>query len=76
MQDTHRRFDDVLEALEQERQRVDEDFRRLMVAAAYLRTLLSSVVACGDGVVLLGDDSLGNGATPQCFLRGYRRSNR
>ena len=34
------RFDEVLYALEQERQRVDEDLRRFTVAAAYLRTLL------------------------------------
>jgi hypothetical protein len=31
-----------------------------------------SVVARSDGVVLLGDDSLGNGATPQ--VAGARRS--
>ena len=35
-----RRFDEVLDTLEQERQRVDEDLRRLVVAAAYLRTML------------------------------------
>src|SRR5215217_5661539 len=34
------RFDEVLYDLEQERQRVDEDLRRLAVVAAYLRTLL------------------------------------
>ena len=34
------RFDEVLYDLEQERLRVDEDLRRLAVAAAYLRTLL------------------------------------
>ena len=35
-----RRFDEVLYELEQERQCVDEDLRRLTAAAAYLRTLL------------------------------------
>ena len=34
------RFEEVLYDLEQERLRVDEDLRRLAVAAAYLRTLL------------------------------------
>ena len=34
------RFDDVLYDLEQERQRVDEDLKRLTAAAAYLRAYL------------------------------------
>ena len=34
------RFDEVLYVLEHERERVDEDFRRLTLAAAYLRALL------------------------------------
>ena len=34
------RFDEVLYDLEQERQRADEDLRRLTAAAAYLRALL------------------------------------
>jgi hypothetical protein len=34
------RFSEVLDTLEQERQRVDEDLRRLVIAAAYLRTML------------------------------------
>ncbi len=33
-------FDEVLDALEQERRSVDEDLRRLTAAAAYLRALL------------------------------------
>ena len=40
MQETQGRFDEVLSLLEQERQRFNEDFRRLTVAAAYLRALL------------------------------------
>ena len=40
MQDERRRFDKVLDELEQERQRVDEDLRRLVVAAAHLRAML------------------------------------
>jgi hypothetical protein len=41
MQDEQRRFDEVLDdALERERQRFDEDLRRLTLAAAYLRPLL------------------------------------
>ena len=40
MQDTRRRFDEALYALEQARRRADEDLRRLTVAAAYLRALL------------------------------------
>ena len=40
MQDTQWRFNEVLDTLEQERQRVDEDLRRLTVAAAYLRAML------------------------------------
>ncbi len=40
MQDAQRRFDEVLDALERERQRFDEDLRRLILAAAYLRPLL------------------------------------
>jgi hypothetical protein len=40
MHDKRHRFNEVLETLEQERQRVDEDLRRLVVAAAYLRTML------------------------------------
>jgi len=40
MQDERQRFSEVLDALEQERQRVDEDLRRLVVAAAYLRAML------------------------------------
>lgn len=39
MQDAQRRFDEVLDALERERQRFDEDLRRLTLAA-YLRWLL------------------------------------
>ena len=35
-----RRFDEVLYVLEQERERFDEDLRRLTVAAACLRALL------------------------------------
>ena len=34
------RFDEVLCMLEKERERFDEDLRRLTVAAAYLRALL------------------------------------
>jgi hypothetical protein len=34
------RFDEVLYELEEERLRVDEDLRRLVAAAAYLRSLL------------------------------------
>ena len=34
------RFDEVLCMLEHERERVDEDLRRLILAAAYLRDLL------------------------------------
>jgi hypothetical protein len=40
MQDTQHRFDEVFDALEQERERFDEDLRRLTIAAAYLRSLL------------------------------------
>ena len=40
MQDEQQRFDEVLDALERERQRFDEDLKRLAVAAAYLRPLL------------------------------------
>jgi hypothetical protein len=41
MPDTKKgRFDEVLCMLEHERERVDEDLRRLTVAAAYLRALL------------------------------------
>jgi hypothetical protein len=40
MQETPRRFDEVLYMLEQERKRFDEDLRRLTIAAAYLRALL------------------------------------
>ncbi len=40
MQDERQRFSEVLDTLEQERQRVDEDLRRLVVAAAYLRAML------------------------------------
>jgi hypothetical protein len=40
MNTTQQRFDEVLDELERERQRVDEDLRRLTVAAAYLRALL------------------------------------
>jgi hypothetical protein len=40
MYDERRRFSEVLDTLEQERQRVDEDLRRLVIAAAYLRTML------------------------------------
>jgi hypothetical protein len=40
MQDAQRRFDEVLDALERERQRFDEDLKRLTLAAAYLRPLL------------------------------------
>lgn len=40
MQDAQRRFDEVLGALERERQRFDEDLRQLTLAAAYLRPLL------------------------------------
>jgi hypothetical protein len=40
MQDAQRGFDEVLDALERERQRFDEDLRRLTLAAAYLRPLL------------------------------------
>ena len=35
-EDTQHRFDEVLDALKQERQRVDEDLKRLTAAAAYL----------------------------------------
>ena len=34
------RFDEVLWMLEQERERFDEELRRLTIAAGYLRTLL------------------------------------
>ena len=34
------RFDEVLRMLEHERERLDEDLRRLTLAAAYLRDLL------------------------------------
>jgi hypothetical protein len=34
MRDAQRRFDEVLDALERERQRFDEDLKRLIVAAA------------------------------------------
>ena len=40
MRDTHHRFDEVLDALERERQRFDDDLRRFAIAAAYLRALL------------------------------------
>jgi len=40
MRDEQRRFDEVLDALERERQRFDEDLRRLTLAAVYLRPLL------------------------------------
>ena len=40
MQDTQQRFDEVFDALKQERQRVDENLRRLTAAAAYLRAYL------------------------------------
>ena len=40
MYDERQRFSEVLDTLEKERQRVDEDLRRLVVAAAYLRTML------------------------------------
>ena len=40
MQDTQQRFDEVLCALKQECQRVDEDLKRLTAAAAYLRAYL------------------------------------
>jgi hypothetical protein len=40
MRDAQLRFDEVLDALERERQRFDEDLRRLTAAAAYLRALL------------------------------------
>ena len=40
MRDEQQRFDEVLDALERERQRFDEDLKRLIVAAAYLRPLL------------------------------------
>jgi hypothetical protein len=40
MHDTSWRFNEVLYTLEQERQRADEDLRRLTAAAAYLRALL------------------------------------
>ena len=39
MRDAQRRFDEVLDAPERERQRFDEDLKRLIVAA-YLRPLL------------------------------------
>jgi hypothetical protein len=39
-EDTRQRFDEVLDALKQERQRVDEDLKRLTAAAAYLRAYL------------------------------------
>lgn len=39
-EDTQHRFDEVLDALKQERQRVDEDLKRLTAAAAYLRGYL------------------------------------
>jgi hypothetical protein len=34
------RFDEVIRKLEEERQRVDEDLKRFVVVAAYLRSLL------------------------------------
>ena len=37
------RFDEVLWMLEHERERLDEDLRRLTLAAAYLRDLLLPV---------------------------------
>jgi hypothetical protein len=40
MQEMQQRFDEVLDALKQERQRVDEDLKRLTAAAAYLRGYL------------------------------------
>jgi hypothetical protein len=40
MYDTQQRFNEVLDTLEQERQRVNENLRRLTVAAAYLRAML------------------------------------
>jgi hypothetical protein len=55
MQDEQQRFDEVLDALDQERQRFDEDLKRLIVAAAYLRPLLppdardAGVGPSGDG---------------------------
>ena len=39
MRDEQQRFDEVLDALERERQRFDEDLKRLIVAA-YVRPLL------------------------------------
>jgi len=40
MRDEQQRFNEVLDALERERQRFDEDLKRLIAAAAYLRPLL------------------------------------
>jgi hypothetical protein len=60
-----RRFDEVLYELEQERQCVDEDLRRLTAAAAYLRTLLphkrlisAFVLVVHGSVALPGTDNL------------------
>ena len=48
VEDMKLRFDEVLYDLEQERLRVDEDLRRVAVAAAYLRTFfLPPAVAAG-----------------------------
>jgi hypothetical protein len=40
VKDTHSIFDEVLEMLQQERRRFDEDLERLTVAATYLISLL------------------------------------
>jgi hypothetical protein len=53
MHDERQRFSEVLDTLEQERQRVDEDLRRLVVAAAYLRAMLPERRR-EDDVALLG----------------------
>jgi hypothetical protein len=53
------RFEEALEALEQERQRVDEDLRRLTAAAAYLRALLPIRRRSGRVALLLGAASFG-----------------
>ena len=55
MRDEQQRFDEVLDALERERQRFDEDLKRLTVAAAYLRPLLPHD-ARDAGVGPAGDD--------------------
>jgi hypothetical protein len=57
MRDEQRRFDEVLDALERERQRFDEDLKRLIVAAAYLRPLLPPDTQDA-GVVPPRDDEL------------------